>query len=84
MVTVIVPAALIAAGPGRSPPLSNSELPVGGMHVIAPIEVENVPTPAGARPAATSVIVWAVLTPKAPELCCAGQKAPFGANRFRG
>ena len=80
LVTVIVPVSLIAAGPGRSPPVSNVPLPVGGMQVTAPIEVVNAPIPAGVRPDAVSVIVWADRTPKAPALRCAGQKAPFGAT----
>src|SRR5438094_8717913 len=79
-VTVIVPVSLIAAGPGRSPPVSNVPLPVGGMHVTAPIEVVNAPMPAGVSPDAVSVVVWADTTPKAPALRCAGQNAPFGAT----
>ena len=75
---MIVPGALIAAGPGRSPPASNAPLPVGGMHVIAPIDVVNEPTPAGASVPPTSVIVWAASRPNAPELRWAGQKDPLG------
>src|SRR5262249_26835252 len=80
LLTVIVPVSLIAAGPGRSPPLSNLPLPVGGMHVTAPIEGVNAPIPAGRRPAAVSVILLADRTPTAPALRCAAQNAPFGAT----